>query len=333
MEYKDGKYHITHLGKTFVTKHFHEITDEKAKIIKRKFFEKPDFKDVQKQMKLLKNGGVQHHLVHRYYFYDLMCHAKLKKAKWTIHEFLDSKDLIGFALGKIKNNPKIYNLSTPLIKNIETVFRISPSGTAPKVSNFPVKTINNILEKYNTNGNYYDFSCGWGVRLLGSLCNDVNYFGTEPNAELVTELNRFAHDFKETTGTTSTVQIQNHGSEIFVPDWEDKIGLAFSSPPYFDLEDYQFGEQSIKNRNYHQWLEEYWRGTVKNIHRYLIQDGYFLLNIKNIKGYNLLDDMKEIAEQEGFTYIESLELKNINRVSLSKHNKHTNEEILVFKKG
>ena len=74
------------------------------------------------------------------------------------------------------------------IKNIKTVLRLSPSGTAAKVSNFPYKTMLDVFEKYNTNNNYYDFSCGWGIRLLSALANSINYFGTDPNNELVPKL-------------------------------------------------------------------------------------------------------------------------------------------------
>ncbi|MCK5867216.1 MAG: hypothetical protein KAG14_02340, partial [Mycoplasmataceae bacterium] len=81
-----------------------------------------------------------------------------------------------------------------------------------------------------------------------------------------------------------------------------------------------------------EWLKEYWYETLRNIKAYLIDDGYLLLNIKNIKEHSLLDDMKKLCEISGFEYIESLELKNINRVILANNGKHSNEEILVFKK-
>ena len=57
-----------------------------------------------------------------------------------------------------------------------------------KPSNFPIKTVDYIINKYNINDKYYDFSCGWGVRLLSSFRNNISYYGTDPNNILVQRL-------------------------------------------------------------------------------------------------------------------------------------------------
>jgi hypothetical protein len=189
-----------------------------------------------------------------------------------------------------------------------------------------------VLSKYNVNNNYYDFSCGWGIRLLSSLANDINYFGTDPNYELTSCLNKLSEDFILNTKSKSNIDIRSIGSEITVDDWINKIGLAFSSPPYFDLEHYNVGKQSIDNTNYNEWINGYWRGTVSNIDKYLISGGYFLLNMKNIKKHNTLDDMSNIIREKGFEFVENLELKNINRIFLKQNGKNTNEVIAVFRK-
>jgi hypothetical protein len=328
---EEEKYVIEYLGKKFKTIHYHKLNQKQYDAIREMFWRKPDFEDVKKQMLKLKSGGSKNNHIHKYYFYDIASECKLKGSKWSIKEFMDSNDLISFAIGKVRNNSDFYKSAKTLDRKLEAVLRLSPSGTAAKLSNFPLKTALSVLDKYNVNNNYYDFSCGWGVRLSASMIKDINYFGTDPNIKLHERLEKFGKDFIEVTNSKSKIDIRCQGSEKYIPEWENKIGLAFSSPPYFDLEDYKVGDQSIKNRNYKRWLEEYWEQTVKNIKKYLVSDGYFLLNIKNIKGFNLYDDMKEIIENNGFQYIESLELKNINRVFLAQHNKHTNEEILVFK--
>jgi len=329
---KDGKYFIEHLGKSFSTIHYYPLTQSQYNAIRTEFWKKPDFQEVQKQMIKLKNGGVKNNLIHKYYFYDIASECRLNSSKWSIKEFMDSNDLISFAIGKIKNNKDFFKGAKTIDRKIESVFRLSPSGTAAKLSNFPLKTALNVLDKYNVNNNYYDFSCGWGVRLTASMIKDINYFGTDPNPKLYDRLLQFSEDFKTTTGSESNINIKCQGSEVFVPEWENKIGLAFSSPPYYNLEDYIYGEQSIKNRGYNEWLEDYWNNTVKNIKKYLVKNGYFLLNIKSIKGYDLYNDTKNIIENNGFKYIDSLELKNINRIFLKQNNRHTNEEILVFQK-
>ena len=323
---------IKHLGKTFKTSHYIEIEESFCIELKKQFFEKPSIRSVNEQIMKVYLGGKKTNLIIDYYFKDVMSKARLSTSKWTISEFFECNDLIRFAYGKIKNCSNFYKDTDSDIKNIKTVLRLSPSGTAAKVSNFPYNTMLEILEKYNINNNYYDYSCGWGIRLLSSISNNVNYFGTDPNTELVESLKSLSNDFLRITNSESNTDIRCIGSEIYVPSWKNRIGLAFSSPPYFDLEHYNIGNQSIDNSNYEQWINNYWKSTVKNIDSYLISGGYFLLNMKNIKKHNTLDDMCNVIESKGFEFIEFLKLKNINRVILRQNGKNTDEVIAVFKK-
>ena len=82
--------------------------------------------------------------------------------------------------------------------------------------------------------------------------------------------------------------------------------------------------------------------TIKNIYKYLIDNGYFVINVKNFAEYKIEDPAKEIALQEGFELYEIETLKNIKRchgdvksahgdksVSFNKNDEH----IYVFKKA
>jgi len=327
----NSKKYIQHLGKTFTTTHHQsDLSDKKCKKIRKMFFKKGDIEDVKKEMvRLYEKNGLKIPNTYNYFFYELMAECKLSTQSWSIKEFIQSNDLIRFAYAKMKAFPKVFPTHYTDIKNIKAVFRLSPSGTASKLSNFPYKEAKLIIDKYNTNDNYFDFSCGWGVRLLASLSNDVNYFGVDPNKPLVKKLNKMSKLYKENTECTS------QGSEVYVKEWKNTMGLAFSSPPYFTLEKYGIagdGQSISNNTTYEEWLEHYWKPTVKNIKKYLVKDGNFLLNIKNIKGYALLDDMQLIIEHEGFVHIDSFSLKNINRIILIQNNKNTDEQVLVFKK-
>lgn len=92
------------------------------------------------------------------------------------------------------------------------------------------------------------------------------------------------------------------------------MGLAFSSPPYFLLEDYKVGEQSYKEGvSYQMWLDNYMLPTFKNIYRYLINEGFFIVNIKDFAGFTLEKDTIDCAEKAGF-YLKCVErLKNSSR--------------------
>ena len=130
------------------------------------------------------------------------------------------------------------------------------------------------------------------------------------------------------------IDIRTQGSEVFIPEFANKMGVAFSSPPYFKLENYSegSGQSTVKYSEYDSWLNLYWAETVKNIHKYLVQNGNFLLNVKSYDKYNLHEDMRHIIEKNGFVYKESFKLKNIQRVMGNGVLLDNSEDIRVFVK-
>lgn len=331
---------IQYLGKRYKTEEdIRIISEEEYKKIKEMWDKKPAKKDVLIEMNQARKGGLTTSYITKYYFKDLMENTLKYYDKWSIKEVMENKQLVSVILNKINKNKKVF-CSEDICENIDAFFRLGGKGFASKVSQFPQKTIDYILYEYNTNGKWYDFSCGWGARLLGSLKNKVDYFGTDPNNILVERLNELKKDYFENMGSNNSVDIRCCGSEDFIPEWEGKIGLAFSSPPYFYLEDYKIGKQSYKEGvSYQQWLDNYLEPTIKNIHRYLTQDGYFIINIKNFDKFNLEEDTIKIAEKNGFQIYKVDTLEQCERCGgaiNSEQNKMTNqnENIFVFiKKG
>lgn len=263
-----------------------------------------------------------------------MSETKIYFNKWTIADCFEYKPLLDRFYSKTLKNANVFT-SDRLIDNIETAFRLGGKGVASKVANFPIATVEKVFKRYNVNNNYYDMSCGWGARLVASLKKKVNYFGTDPNYKLVERLNELVKDWKEITYTNPKVDIRCQGSEEFVSEWENKMGLCFTSPPYFYLEDYKYGNQSYKQgTTYNEWLENYLRPTINNCYKYLIDNGYLVINIKDFDKFCLENDTKKICEESGFVYIENLELENISRVNSKGEFNDTNENIMVFmKKG
>lgn len=325
---------IKHKGQQLCTKHWCELSDEDFEQIRRDYYKKPDFDLVKKEFLNLYKGGVKHSNITNYYVKDLMAMTKIYYNKWSIAEVFECKDLVAFLVAKTLDNKKIFPDTDPLIKKIETVMRLGGKGVCSKPANFPIKTVDQILEKYNVNNYWYDFSCGWGDRLMSALKNKVNYLGTDPNYLLTERLKKLTLDYKKVNNLNrGIVDIRTQGSESFIPDWENKVGLAFSSPPYFYLEDYKIGNQSFKEGvSYEEWKENYLRPTIKNIKKYLIDNGNFLLNINNFLNYNLVEDTKKIAEQEGFTFVEYYQLDNIKRCNSKNGFNDNSEKIMVFRK-
>lgn len=324
---------IEYNGEVLETKFYKEISDEKCEMLKKQYYEKPDFEQVKNNIIKVNKGGKVLNKITEYYFKDLMSKVKLYHSKWSIEDVFNCNDLIRHFYAKTLCNDKVYPKDKPEIQNIKTAFRLGGKGVAGKPTNFPIATVDYILKNFNVNNKYYDFSCGWGVRMLSSMRNGVDYYGTDPNYLLTKRLNELYNDYSNINKTNTVVDIRTQGSEIFVPEWENTIGVAFSSPPYFALEDYKIGNQSYNNNiTYSEWKNNYLNNTINNIHKYLIDDGFLLININNYDKFNLVDDTKYICKENGFIYKDSIKLKNIKRAKSTGGLNDNSEDIMIFVK-
>ena len=264
------------------------LTDEEFESIAREYYAKPDFSLVERQLKAVASGKTQTNHIYDWYFKEPMSKCVGTRASWSIWDGIHNRQIMEYFAGKVDANKKVFPDTMTLAKKIETAFRLCGIRYCVKLPNFPMKVASRIVEKYNVNGNYYDYSCGWGSRLLAALQNNVNYFGTDPNDELVPQLNALFNDYKRVNAdNTSTCDVRCQGSQTFVPEWEGRMGLCFSSPPYFSLEDYGVGEgQSYKKgMTYQEWRDGFIPQTVENCHRYLVAGGYFIFNVKSFRDY------------------------------------------------
>ena len=321
---------LTVNGEEIKTEYWCEVNDEERAQLKKEFFDKPSKEELNTQFKRLQKGGPKMDKVNRYYFRELMAKTKLSDSKWSVEEVFESNDLIGLFKSRVESgSKKTFQESRTLAQNIEKAIGLSSYARFP--TNYPLQSVEKILEKYNVNNNWYDFSCGWGARLIGAMRNNVNYFGTDPNYLLTEKLYELASDYCQINKVSSKIDIRTTGSQTYIREWVNTMGLAFSSPPYFDLEDYKIGDQSYKpGMSYEEWKEEYLRPSIKNIYSYLVKEGYFLINIKNLKNYPLVIDTIKIAEECGFTHKETLSMDdNIQRPNVTDYS----EPILVFTKA
>lgn len=336
----EKKYKIEYKGKVLNTNYWEPISDEEYLQAKSDYYSLPNFDKVKKQLlKIINDNGTKVDLVTHYYFRKIMSKVKLYFNNWSIEDVFNCKQLVEYMSAKSKQNTKVYPTNWSLYRKMYKMFGLAGKGVASPPTQFSLKTVDYILSKYNVNGNWYDYSCGWGIRLLGAIRNKVNYYGTDPNYELVNQLNKLNNDINNITDINSITEIKCCGSEEFNPNWENKMGLCFSSPPYFDLEDYKIGNQSYtEGTTFEDWLNNYVKPTISNIKKYLISDGYFLVNIKDTKQYKLTEDWKRIAEEFGFTFIgtEVMDVHNRSFGTINgngKNNQHCgDEQIYVFKK-
>lgn len=341
-----GTKDIRYLGKTFKTSLSKPLTDEEYQSIVKYINTFPDKEAAKKELVKVKKGGVKMSDITGHYFLKLMYDARNGQDAWSINEALQSKEVMEYFNAKISVNDKVFPPEVELGERIKTAFRLCGIRCCRKLPQFPLKTINSLLKTYTHPGdNYYDFSCGWGARALGALVNDVNYFGTDPNLQLVNKIQEMKEDYDEVNHTSHKMDIRPIGSEVFIPEWEGRMDFIFSSPPYFALEIYKSENQSYKDgMTYQEWLDSWMFPTVQNVHKYLKDDGTFAINVKDLvfekKEYPLEKDTVELIESNGFELIDVLTLKNTARTFGSKHwEKHTtgiskkaDENIFVFSK-
>ena len=158
-------------------------------------------------------------------------------------------------------------------------------GTSSKASIFNPNTaayiINNILKSKKL----LTPCLGWGSYLIGSFSANVkHYVGIDVIPSVVDKCKLLSEDycsnpfddsdFKYNFYCCPSEQIAKRHN--FIETYKEYFDSVFFSPPYFDLEVYEGGEQSIESfPNYQDWLKGYWEETVKMCHSVMAKDGIF----------------------------------------------------------
>lgn len=156
-------------------------------------------------------------------------------------------------------------------------------------------------------GDVYDYSAGYGGRLLGITTSKMryNYVGIDPNSETIEYLHYLNDLIYDAVGNRGV--ILKTVSEKHKPDGE--IDLAFSSPPYFNLEKYCDEPTQCMNQytTLDEWFDGYVAPTMQNIMGSLKSDGVFATNIADYKvggnkEFKVVDRWIETAEKIGFKH-------------------------------
>jgi len=221
-------------------------------------------------------------------FYD---DAKLRRAIRICFEFREGNNLV---------------YPTAIRRALELV-------TGENIQNFKAQNARAIAEYCCPVlwGRVYDYSCGYGGRLLGITSSNLHleYVGVDPNTETVENLN-LLNDFIEMAGGRRG-EIHQSVSEEFEPE---NIDCALSSPPYFNLEKYSDEPTQCMNQfnSLDDWFEGYVAPTMQNIHKGLNTDGVFATNIADYKTpkeeFKVVDRWISTAEQLGFKHTETVKM-------------------------
>lgn len=209
-------------------------------------------------------------------------------------------------------------------------------------SRFKPATAKFIWERYApVNGVCYDYAAGWGGRLLGALSSKKNltYVSVDPNLDTFRSLKVLAAAAMEHYKAPSArVRIDCLGSEDFCPkDLYNQVDVAFSSPPYFNLEAYSTDatQSHVKFDDVDKWLHGYMFKTVDNCFELLKPGGHFAINIKDTKPYAFVERIRDYAKSLGLVEVAMWQMEMKQRRGHGMPNDvHFNyEPIYVFKKS
>ena len=208
--------------------------------------------------------------------------------------------------------------------------------TGENIQNFKAFNARSIIEELCPifGGRIYDYSAGYGGRMLGTCTSRMHYeyLCAEPNTETVKYLEYLASFLR------SEIKINCIGSEEYQPH---NIDLAFSSPPYFNLEKYcdEPTQCMVKFNTLDEWFGGYVEPTMEHIYKCLNKDGIFATNIadyKTPKGeFKIVSKWIETAEKIGFSYQNTIKMLLNTRPGVGNNKKESSskfEGIYVFRK-
>tara|TARA_R110000868_G_scaffold176916_5_gene414996 strand:+ start:8658 stop:9698 length:1041 start_codon:yes stop_codon:yes gene_type:complete len=205
------------------------------------------------------------------------------------------------------------------------------SGTQ-KVSNFRPTIAKYIYDNYSGDGNVLDFSAGFGGRLLGATSSDMvkKYTGVDPSNKTFYQLCELAEEISEYNENTPYISMRNNAIEDCTFG-DGEFNLAFSSPPYFNTEEYAYEDNQsfVRYTEAESWRDNFLVPLIDNCYRWVKDDGHFIINIANVRTYKTLEeDTVRLAKERGFKLVKTY------RMALSslmgKGFKY--EPIFVFKK-
>ncbi len=198
------------------------------------------------------------------------------------------------------------------------------------VHNFKPLIAKTVYDLYcPTGGSVFDYSSGYGGRLLGAYVSKISkYIGTDPCEQTFFGLRKLNRRLQKYI-PNKEVQIFNNCSED--PTWFGQIepvDLCFSSPPYFDAEKYSDEETQSYKRfpNFDSWINGFLSPMISNCNSILKEDGYFIINIADTRKYELRRYAYNICSK----YFSFKKFLLINMPSYFSNDKY--EPIFVFQK-
>lgn len=216
-------------------------------------------------------------------------------------------------LGLDKRIPEFFEFGERLlIRGFEVLY---PSY---RFSKYNILLAKWVVENFCKGNKVYDYSCGWGARLIGAVAAGKSYVGVDTNYELVKQLLLLGEWLRGFD--LGSIKIINEDAAKYVPDCVD---LAYSCPPYGVREHYRH----MKIIDDNEWFDCYLKPVIKNCFEGLRVGGKFVCHI----GLNLRD-VVNFESCKYFKFFDEFFVKTRYSPFVKNKRNRVNESILVYEK-
>lgn len=224
--------------------------------------------------------------------------------------------------------------NTPNHSGIRRILRTR--NGARGVSNFKPAIANYIYKNYcHTGGNALDPCSGFSGRLVGAISANkkINYTGIDPEPKTAIGNMQCASFFKEHYNFGFSFHL-GCAEEEMLKMQKDYYDLIFTSPPYFNIENYSNSpcQSHHKFDSYSMWKSNFLETIITESKRILKQDGYFIINTKNYDNFPIADDLFSFAQKIGLKLKKTYQMRLANNEFNRSKSTFHHEPIFVFKK-
>jgi RimJ/RimL family protein N-acetyltransferase/tRNA1(Val) A37 N6-methylase TrmN6 len=170
-------------------------------------------------------------------------------------------------------------------------------------NNFQITIIMNIYAFFKPK-RILDSSAGWGDRLVAAMASDVKYVGVDPSKCLKP---LYPKIIKGLNGDADRFQIINKPFEkITEKDIEETFDLAFTSPPFWDVEVYNSENENQSIMSYSDedsWVKGFLNKLADINISYLKKGGHLVIYVPEYTGFmEYMSKRKDIKRLEDIKY-------------------------------
>lgn len=201
-----------------------------------------------------------------------------------------------------KNKSKMLKTTLDIMKLREMLY-----FSTKLCNNFRISVAITILRLFKTK-RWIDISAGWGDRLIAAIGSNIDYyFSTDPNMCLRDKYPKIIDTLAYEKDKGKFV-IDNRGFEhAFLPQ-NKKFDLCFSSPPFYDLEDYSSNsEDSITQyKSEDEWYKKFLIYSIRKAINVLTVGGHVVLYMGESNNTNyipkMIKDVSKYLKYKGIIY-------------------------------